>query len=280
MTSPTSGKKRSPIISLLVAIFLLLSASFLVYWYFLREPSQHFEEQEPTTTESTRDMEELEPNDKPVDATQISSGTVKGSLGDGDKDSFKFTVPDGNLLRFSLTPSAGSQPMALQLLDPEQEEIWFEDGIFPGEPLEAAKLMSSESGGTYYLQVSFGPGVYELEISFESQNDGESGGDAGTDAATAVAVEKNLFRGVVGDFDEDDWYRVVPEAGEELTFATEQDSKDMAVQILDSDQQEIWYVDDLGSTAYESFTFGESFDSPYFYLRVANGVGGYTVSFD
>ncbi len=273
------SRKIDPVLfSLVVAGSFLLLASFLVYWYLFRSP---LEQRKSGTSQITQSVEEKEPNDDLAEATRIDLGAVRGVLDSDDIDSFKVEVPNGHLLRFSLVPALGADPMAIQLSDPDQKEIFYEDNISSGDEFESAKLLGNDNGGVYYWRVSLGPGAYTLQVDVESQNDGNSGGDAGARASQAVEIEDNdLFRGVIGDFDEEDWYKLQPQPGQTLTIATERDAEDIAVQLVDLEEHEIWYRDGLSATAYESFTFGDSLDSPYYFLRVADGIGGYTVSFD
>lgn len=267
----------------LVFVFILLTtflAGFVGYWFFLRldSPLLRREEDAGTPVSSIdQDFVEVEPGTDLDTAEEISFGRFRGVLERGDEAAFKIFVHDGHLFLFSLTPETGSESMSLQVLSSDREEIWIRDEISPEETVEGRKLMSDTSGGIYYLRIFSGAGSYTLVTGAESQDDAGSGGDAGGEPSTVIAVEENLFRGVIGHFDEADMYQITLDAGQTLTLATERNADSIAIKILDSNEEEVWYREGIGAAENESYTFGDNVDS-FYYVRVAYGTGGYTMS--
>ncbi|MEA3407596.1 MAG: hypothetical protein U9R48_05905 [Chloroflexota bacterium] len=222
--------------------------------------------------------------DEVVDALEVESDRVlSGRIGDFDeKDWYKFDVANGHLLNVAFTPDKDAESMTVSLLDPDQNEIWYEGGIGPTVTKQVSKLMSSSSGGVYYVGVQYGNGGYSLELSSQSQNDADSGGDAGDEEVDALEVGTDLtFSGQIGDFDEEDWYWFIPKVGQTVNFSPDEDAESMTVSLLDPDQNEIWYEGSIGPGMTKTFEFGQDvlsgFEGERYYIRVVYGSGSYSV---
>ncbi|MEA3459383.1 MAG: pre-peptidase C-terminal domain-containing protein [Chloroflexota bacterium] len=217
--------------------------------------------------------------DKVADALEVKTEqTFSGQIGDFDEeDWYRFEVPNEHILSLSFTPSEDAEPMDVYLLDPDQHEIWSEEYVGPRVTKSVSKLMSSSSGGTYYVQVRGGYGSYTIELSSESQNDVDSGGDAGDKVADALEVKtEQTFSGQIGDFDEEDWYRFTPSVGQTISFTPSEDAESMDVYLLDPDQHEIWSEEYVGPTVTKTFEITEVVGEPY-YIQVSFGSGSYTI---
>ncbi len=172
----------------------------------------------------------------------------------------------------------------MQVLDPDLGEIWYENDIAPTLTAEMTRIMGSDSGGSYYVGVRYGKGSYTLALTIENQDDAGSGGDASDEPLYALEVEPGSYSGLIGDYDEVDWYTFAVGDGQvlSLSFTAGEDAEEMSVQVLDPDLGEIWYENDIAAGATETFSFdsedlaatGESY-----YLGVRYGRGSYTVTF-
>jgi hypothetical protein len=172
--------------------------------------------------------------------------------------------------------------MDIFMYDPEQEEIWDVRDIAPTVSKSTNRLMNTESGGTYYLQVRprSGPGFYTLELSTQPQNDATTGGDAPARLIDGIQIEPNqVVSGLVGNYDEQDAYQFVPAANQTVSFTPGEDAGRLDVFMYDPEQEEIWDVRDIAPTATETYQFEEVENAAY-YLLVSNrsGGGSYTVN--
>ena len=200
-------------------------------------------------------------------------GLSTGVLTNDDEDWYKFDVPDGHVLSVAFTPGEDTGHVALFTLD--QEEIWGK-WVGPTETKSVSKVMSSSSGGTYYVSVSAGYGSYSIELALQSQNDADSGGDAGDKVVNALEVQTGLtFSGQIGDFDEEDWYKFTPTVGQTVSFTPGEDVGHVA--LFTPDQEEIWEKW-VGPTETVVFEITEVVGEGY-YIQVS-GSGSYTIEIE
>jgi len=238
---------------------------------------------EATPTPATPEgVTEVEPNNGPAEATEISMGLSIGVLtNDEDEDWYKFEVPHGHVLSVAFTPAEDVEPMDVSLFTPDQEEIWWEYGVGPTVTQSTTGVMNSSSGGTYYVRVSAGYGSYSIELSSRSQDDSDSGGDAGDKVVDALEVQMGLaFSGQLGDFDEEDWYKFEVPHGHVLSvaFTPAEDAEPMDVSLFTPDQEEIWWEYGVGPTVTKSTTgVMNSSSGGTYYVRVSAGYGSYSI---
>ena len=222
---------------------------------------------------------EVEPNNGPAEATEVSMGLSTGVLTNDDEDWYKFEVPNGHVLSVAFTPAEDAQPTDVSLFTPDQEEIWWKYGVGPTVTKSATKVMNTDSGGTYYARVSGGYGSYSIELSSQSQDDAQSGGDAGDKVVDALEVQTGLaFSGQLGDFDEEDWYKFEVPNGHVLSvaFTPAEDAQPTDVSLFTPDQEETWWELSVGPTVTVAFEITEVVGGPY-YIQVAYGSGSYTI---
>ncbi len=222
---------------------------------------------------------EVDPNGDAEEPSEISMGTLTDSLEEGSEDWYTFDVPDGHILRVTFTTGDDAENLHVRLLDPDQNRVWQERYIGPTVSQSTRQVMSSSSGGMYYIEVSGGYGEYTLELATESQDDAGSGGDAGDRVADALEVEVGQsFSGEVGDFDEEDWYAFEVAAGESLsvTFSAGEDAENVHVELLDPEQNRLWRERYMGAGETRSIEVSDAVEGTY-YLQVSGGSGRYTV---
>jgi hypothetical protein len=159
-------------------------------------------------------------------------------------------------------------------------KVWREWGVGPGVAKTTTYIVGGDGGGTYYFWVGepIGQDSYTFEITVASQTDGGSDGDAGDEFQDAVDVEPDVeLAGLLGDDDQNDFYRFDPEEGQTIIFTPASDSEDLGVELLDADQESYWLE--------YSVTPGKSIEyeievvegaTPY-YIRVIEGRGTYTI---
>ncbi len=222
--------------------------------------------------------------DKVADALGVEMDqTFSGEIGDFDEeDWYTFEVADGQVLTVEFTPGEDAETLNVQLLDPDQNRLWRELGVGPTVAKSTRQLMSSSSGGMYYIAVSGGPGEYSIELASESQDDAASGGDAGDGVADALEVEVGQpFSGEIGDFDKEDWYAFEVSDDQVLTvdFTPGDDAETLNVELLDADQNRIWRELGVGATATASVEITEDVEGAY-YVRVSGGSGNYAVEIE
>lgn len=115
----------------------------------------------PTTPEG---VTEIEPNNGPTEAAEISMGLSTGVLTEDDEDWYKFEVLNSHVLSVAFTSAEDAEPIDVSLFTPDQEEIWWEYSVGPMVTKSAIMVMSNSSGGMYYIQVAYGSGSYSIEI--------------------------------------------------------------------------------------------------------------------
>ncbi|MBS3753682.1 MAG: hypothetical protein KGY46_09890, partial [Anaerolineales bacterium] len=212
--------------------------------------------EEATSAPPTESGENEEPSSGPERASEVSMGTLNGTLDEGAEDWYAFEVPDGHVLNVKFTAGEDAESMNVQLLEPDQNMIWQERNMGPTVAQSTRQVMSSSSGGTYYIVVSGGYGEYTIELAAESQDDAGSGGDAGDRVADALQVEigEQSFSGEVADFDAEDWYAFEVPDGHVLNvkFTAGEDAESMNVQLLEPDQNMIWQERNIGPTVAQS----------------------------
>ncbi|MFP3897636.1 MAG: hypothetical protein ACLFV5_12485, partial [Anaerolineales bacterium] len=199
-----------------------------------------------------------------------------------EEDWYTFEVADDQVLTVEFTPGEDAGELNVQLLDADQNRIWRELSVNPTVTKSTRQLMSSSSGGMYYIAVSAGQGDYSIELATESQDDAGSGGDAGDKVADALGVEVGqTFSGEIGDFDKEDWYTFEVADDQALTadFIPGDDAETLNVELLDADQNRIWRELGVGATATASVEITEDVEGAY-YVRVSDGSGDYTVEIE
>ncbi|MBD3370201.1 hypothetical protein GF402_07560 [Candidatus Fermentibacteria bacterium] len=217
------------------------------------------------------------------EAAEVALGdTIQGAVGDIDEsDWYVFEVPSGDLLEVEFTPGNDAENINVQVLDPEQRELWTEWDVAPGVTKTETFAMSCSSGGPYYVQAWQGSkGSYALEVSASAQDDAGVGTDAGDRAVDAAAVQPGEeLSGFLGDFDEDDWYSVELAEGENLSFSFTpgEDCDRMNVQVCDPDQREMQTEFDVASGVTTELTLPQDVPAGTYYLHVWLGEkGGYS----
>jgi hypothetical protein len=217
------------------------------------------------------------------EAAEVALGdAILGAVGNADEsDWYVFDVPAGEVLEVEFTPGEEAERINVQVLDPEQRELWTEFDVAPGVTKSETFAMSCSSGGLYYVQVWQGAkGPYSLSVSSSTQDDAGTGTDAGDRAVDAAAVQPGeLMSGFLGDFDEEDWYSVQMAEGDNLSFSfTPGDGCDrMNVQICDPDQRELETEFDVAPGVTKEFVLPADAAAGTYYLHVWLGEkGGYS----
>ena len=178
---------------------------------------------------------ELEPNNTFEEATPIAAGVSQGFLGPGDKDYYRIEVPNGGILRVEFA-SVEEDCFDFTVFDPQHMVLDHEEGT--GEA-SAFHLMSSSSGGTYYLAVKGlwedCEGGYIIDLAVEMQDDGRSSGDAGEELETAVFIGDGEYTGQAGDLDPADYYQFEATSGAMLEFYADIDAYDFWLVLFDAE---------------------------------------------
>ena len=211
------------------------------------------------------------------DALEIVLGeTAGGIIGDLDEsDWYSFEVPSGSILEISFTPGYDSEGVNIEFLDTEVDEIWTEWEISAGVTIARSMQMNGSSGGIYYISVfKGGTGTYSLTVSAVSQDDAGSGDDAGDRAVYAVSLEKGqTVSGIIGDYDEEDWYSVEVDEGQNLTFLVTPDADGYGLNagLFDPDQDEIQIEWEVAPGAICEICLPDDAASGTYYLEVFGG---------
>ncbi len=222
-------------------------------------------------------------------AVDPASGSINGQVGDFDRaDWYSFEVGNGEILNLNFQAGEGAEELTVELLNPDHDLIWRQEGLGQTQSRSTTRLMGAASGGAYYLQVIGGSGSYSIDLETKRQDDAGSGGDAGDELPGAVAVdpEGDPVKGQVGDFDGADWYSFAYAGDEniELTVQAGEGAEELTVELLNPDHDLIWRQEGLGQTQSRSFTMeaGElaEFADRSFYLQVIAGSGSYIIHFD
>lgn len=218
------------------------------------------------------------------DALLITLGeTTGGIIGDLDEsDWYSFEVPSGSILEISFTPGYDSEGANVEFLDTEVDEIWTEWEVSAGVTITRSMIMNSSSGGVYYISIfKGGIGTYSLAVTAVSQDDAGSGDDAGDRAVYAVTLDKGQpVSGIIGDYDEEDWYSVEVDEGENLTFLVtpDGDGAGLNVGLFDPDQDEIRIEWEVAPGATCEISLPDDAVAGTYYLEVfGGGNGSYTL---
>ncbi len=218
------------------------------------------------------------------DALEITLGeTVGGIIGDLDEsDWYSFEVPSGSILEISFTPGYDSEGANIRFLDTEIDDIWTEYDVYAGVTITRSMIMSSSSGGIYYINVFRGyNGTYSLTVTAVPQNDAGSGDDAGDRAVRAVGLETGqTITGIIGDYDIEDWYSIEVNENQNLTFLVtpDEDGEDLDVTLCDPDQDEIQTEWDVAPGVTCELGLPDDAVAGTYYLRVfSGGTASYSV---
>lgn len=227
------------------------------------------------------DLTEIEPNDTNVLANNVVTGVSTGRLFERDLDWFKFDVPNGFIFELSFTPGEDASPTDVSVLTPDLDLLWREFNVGPTVTESVRQIMSSSSGGTYYVRVEEATGSYKIELTMESQNDAVSGGDAGDRLVDSVLVPLgSTFSGQIGNFDQEDWFKFQIPNGHvfDLKFTSGEDADPIDVSLFDRNQELIWREFNVGPTVSKSERriMGNSTGGVY-YMMAGESTGTYSV---
>jgi hypothetical protein len=221
--------------------------------------------------------------DELLQGLEVGTGqTISGQIGNYDEeDWYKFELPHGHILSLAFTPGEdvpGS--LDIWLYNSDQKEIWSAQNVGPTVTQLGTRVMNTSSGGTYYVRVCDGEGRYGIELASQSQNDAGSGGDAGDELVQALEVGTGqTISGQLGDYDEEDWYKVEVPAGHILSLAFtpgEDVPHSLDVWLYNPDQKEIWAAQNVGPTVTKSYEMTEGMAGPH-YIQVSDGQGSYAL---
>ncbi len=215
-------------------------------------------------------------------ATEITPGIYDDVLADGQPNWYRFEVAPGQIVGLTLTPGEDvSECLGFLLLDSAQLQIGGEGGLCPGKTGSSTTIMNNGSGGRHYVSL-LGQGSYSFELSLQNQNDGNSGGDAGDGFNQATPAQLGtVVTGQIGDYDEEDWYRLEVPPGYVLPLALTagEDVIDdaLAIRLWDADQQEVEFKDVIYAGQAESFTKVMNNSTGGTYYVTIYGQGSYTL---
>jgi hypothetical protein len=210
-------------------------------------------------------------------ATDVS---VEGQVGDLDEsDWYVFEIPQGDIFTLTFTPGDNTESIDIDLLDSNLDCYWYESNVHPGVTANKTVIMSSSSGGTYYAEVSDGKGNYNLEVSLSSQNDAGIETDAGDRAVDAVPVELgNTYTGLLGDYDEQDWFSVEVAEGQIVGFIVTpgDDVGSLDVDIYSPEQENLDYESNVASGVTCEMSLPDDAAAGTYYLELSDGQGSYS----
>jgi len=215
-------------------------------------------------------------------ATEIPMGLHTGVLAEGEGEHwYKFEVPHGHILSLAFTPGEDvSGSLDIWLYNPDQKDIWSAQNVAPTVTKSGTRVMNTSSGGTYYVQVCDGPGSYSLDLSLQSQNDAGSGGDAGDALLQGLEVGiGQTISGQIGDYDEEDWYKLDVPHGHILSLAftpSEDVPGSLDVWLYNSDQKDIWSAQNVGPTVTKLYEMTEAVAGTH-YIQISDGRGSYSL---
>jgi hypothetical protein len=219
--------------------------------------------------------------DRMTKALNIKPGrSYFGELGGFDEnDWYRFDIPDGHILRLAFMPNESAEPLKFSLRSFERSEIWYSGVVAPGAKRPKRVMMNNSSGGTYYLEASYGSGQYAFEIFVENQNDAGSQTDAGDKISEALKVEPGRsYSGELGGYDDTDWYRFDIRPGSILKIAltTYEDGEPIKFSFRDAKRNEIWITEDMlpGDKESTRVIINNSSGGTYF-LEAFDGSGPY-----
>jgi hypothetical protein len=203
-----------------------------------------------------------------------------GALGGFDEnDWYRFDIPAGHILNLAFTPKESAESMKFSLRSFERSEIWYSGVVPPGAKMPKRVMMNNSSGGTYYLEASYGSGQYEFEIFTENQNDAGSETDAGDKISEALKIEPDrAYSGELGGYDDKDWYRfdVLPGSVLKIALTTYEEGEPIKFSFRDAKRDEIWHIEDTspGHTEATRVVINNSAGGTYF-LEAFYGSGSY-----
>jgi hypothetical protein len=203
-----------------------------------------------------------------------------GELGGFDEnDWYRFDIPAGHILNLAFTPKQSAESMKFSLRSFERSEIWYSGVVPPGEKKPKRVMMNNSSGGTYYLEASYGSGQYEFEIFTESQNDAGFQTDAGDKISEALKVETGrAYSGELGGYDDKDWYRfdILPGSVLKIALTTYEEGELVKFSFRDAKRDTIWHIEDTspGHTESTRVVVNNSAGGTYF-LEAFYGSGPY-----
>lgn len=217
-------------------------------------------------------------------ALEITPGeSVGGIIGDLDEsDWYSFEIPSGSILEISFTPGYDSEGVNFEFLDTEIDNIWTEWDIYAGVTITRSMIMNSSSGGIYYINVFKGTnGTYSLTVTAVPQDDAGSGDDAGDIAVNAVTLEAGQpASGILGDYDERDWYSVEVDEGQNLTFLVtpDADGESLNAELCYPDQDVIQTEWDIAPGVTCEMSLPDDAVAGTYYLNIfKGGNGSYTL---
>ena len=223
--------------------------------------------------------------DSIIKAVDLQAGrSYLGELGGFDEnDWYRFDIPAGHILNLAFTPKQSAESMKFSLRSFERSEIWYSGLVPPGEKKPKRVMMNNSSGGTYYLEASYGSGQYEFEIFTESQNDAGSRTDAGDKISEALKVEPGRgYSGELGGYDDKDWYRfdILPGSVLKISLTTYDEGEPIKFSFRDARRDEIWRLEDTspGHTESTHILINNSAGGTYF-LEAFYGSGPYEFEF-
>ncbi len=223
--------------------------------------------------------------DSIIKAVDLQTGrSYLGELGGFDEnDWYHFDIPAGHILNLAFTPKQSAESMKFSLRSFERSEIWYSGLVAPGEKKPKRVMMNNSSGGTYYLEASYGSGQYEFEIFTESQNDAGSRTDAGDKISEALKVEPGRgYSGELGGYDDKDWYRfdILPGSVLKISLTTYDEGEPIKFSFRDARREEIWRLEDTspGRTESTHILINNSAGGTYF-LEAFYGSGPYGFEF-
>ena len=221
--------------------------------------------------------------DKITRAVEVKPGaSYPGQLGGFDvEDWYQFEIAPGHILNLTFTPDPEARAMNFSLRNAERDEIWYSDKVTPGVTRSKRIILSTLSGGRYYLTAYDGQGLYTFEIAAESQNDAGSGNDAGDKITRGLAIEPGRsYQGEFGGLDEEDWYQFQLSNGDILEFALtpSPESKPMMFSLFNYERVEVWQSGEItpGVTKSERLPMNSTSGGTYF-LKAYHGGGIYQI---
>lgn len=216
-----------------------------------------------------------------VHAIEIAADeSIEGEVGDLDEsDWYMFEIPQGDIFTLTFAPGDNSEAIDIDLFDSELDNYWYNSNVQPGVTATKTVIMSSSSGDNYYAEVSDGKGDYTLEINLTSQNDAGIGTDAGDRAVDAVPIELgNTYTGLLGDYDEQDWFSVEVAEGQSVGFAVTpgDDGETLDVDIYDAEQDNLGYESNVASGVTCEISLPDDAAAGTYYLELSDAQGSYS----
>lgn len=216
-----------------------------------------------------------------VQAIEIATDVpFEGQVGDLDEnDWYAFEIPQGDIFTLTFTPGDDTESIDIDIYNSELDCYWYESNVHPGVTVNKTVIMSSSSGDTYYAEVSDGKGAYTLEISLTSQDDTGIGTDAGDRAVDAVPVELgNMYTGLLGDYDEQDWFSVEIAEGQIVGFTVTpgDDGETLDVDMYSPEQDNLGYESNIAAGVTCEMSLPENSPAGTYYLELSDGQGSYS----